>query len=331
MEIIFALFGFAFACVGLFFAGTALLGMIRSAASRNWYPVPGRILSSEVAADIASGSSPVGANYNARIRYEYEVNGRQFTGENVDFSRFRTNTPGQAARTVRNYPAGAAVTVYHHPLRPERAALEPGRIGVHMSGLLVGGAVMLFGILFGFGGLLGFDVFIDKLGTRLGIDEDFVWRYFPPFIVVVGAGIAAAGVLAGLRSRKTAQWPTTEGTIIASGIVRESSSSTNTTVSTGGSVYKPEVAYRYEVGGKEYVSNRIELMDISTSNRGRAESIGSAYNTGDRVRVYYDPGNPERAVLQPGGKSGSCLMIVVGAGFVIIASIIMWFHSIVAQ
>lgn len=331
MEIIFAFVGFAFACIGLFFAGSALLNIARSIAARSWRPVPGKILTSDVSTNLTQSSSPVGAGYDPKITYEYEVGGISYTGTNLNFSRFRTNSPSQASRTVRKYPTGAAVTIYYNPMNPERAVLEPGKIAPHISGLILGIALALFGTFFGFGGWLGFDVLLKRVGDLAGIDQAFIWRYLPPSIIVLGAGIIVAGLLAGQRSHRSRKWPTTEGTVIASGIVRESSSSSSSTISTNQSVYKPEVAYEYEINGERYVSNKIELLDISTNNRGRAESIQRRYTVGDTVRVHVDPNNPERAVLQPGGKSGSCLLIVVGSGFVIIAFIMMWFYSIIAQ
>lgn len=329
MEIIFAIVGVIFAGVGLFFAGAAVLSVFRSILSRNWYPVPGTIVASEVSVNVGSSSSPTGASYDPRITYEYEVNGRLFTGNNLNFSRFRTNTPGQASNAVRHYPAGKTVTVYHDPIRPERSVLEPGKIGVHISGFIVGAAVTLFGTFFVLGGWFGFEVVTERIGKGMGIDEEFVWSYFPPFVILVGTGLVVGGIIAGIRSRRAHSWPTVEGTIIASGVVREHASGSSNSMVTGGqNVYKPEVAYEYEINGERYVSNRIELLDVASSNQGRAQSIQSNYKPGDQVRVYYDPENPERSLLKPGGWGGSCLMIVVGAGFIIIASIIMGLHSI---
>lgn len=331
VDIVFTGAGAVFAGTGLFFAGTAMLGAARSIGSRSWIPVQGRILASDVDVKISSGST-MGASYNSRIEYEYEAGGRRFTGNNVDFSRFRSSSPRDAARTLWRYPAGEAVTVYHSPWKPERSVLEPGRIGPHVSGLILGIALTLFGTFFALGGWFGFDVVTQRIGDAIDVDEEFAWRFLPPFVIVIGSALIVAGLLAARRSARTRAWPTAEGTVLASEVVRERSSSSSTTTTTAGQyVYKAEVAYEYEVNGDRYVSNRVQLLDVSSSNDNRARATRERYNSGDRVRVYYDPKNPERAVLEPGGAGGSWLLFVVGAGFVIIASIMMWFHSITSR
>ncbi len=331
MDIIFAIFGFIFALVGLYFVGQAVLGIVRAVKSRNWYTVDGVITASDVKVDVGSGSSSQ-ASYTPAIEYEYEVRGTRYTADNVNFSRFQTPSPTAAARTVRKYPVGEQVTVYHHPWQPEKATLEPGKIGAQMSGLIVGTAVSAFGLAFGFGGLLGFDNAIDRVSEGIGFDHNFAWTYLVPFIMVIGLLVMAFGFRTIYRSRKTKSWPTTQGIVIGSGIVRSSSSSTSGSSTVRSNyTYKAEIAFEYEVNGQRYVSNRVRLLDIATNNQGRAESIQSRYKEGTPVLVYYDSTNPEQALLEPGGSSGAWLPILVGSGFVIICSIMMWFHSIVAE
>lgn len=331
MGIIFAIFGLIFALVGLYFVGQAVVGIVRAMNSRNWYAVDGVITASDVKVDVGSGSSSR-ASYIPAIEYEYEVRGTRYTADNVNFSRFHTSSPTAAARTVRNYPVGEQVTVYHHPWQPEKATLEQGKIGAQTSGLIVGTAVAAFGIFFGFGGLLGFDKLLDQVGENVGINEEFVWTYLLPFVMVIGGVVIAFGFRTIYRSIKTKSWPTTQGKVIGSGIVRSmSSSNSSSTTITNNYTYKAEIAYEYEVNDQRYVSNRVRLLDISSNNYGRAESIQSRYKEGTTVLVYYNPADPEQALLEPGGSSGAWLPIVVGTGFIIISSIMMWFHSIVAE
>ena len=331
MDIIFAIVGLIFVAAGLYFVAIAIVGLVRSLRSRNWSSVQGIITASDVKTEVGTGSSSQ-ASYKPVIEYEYEVRGTQYTGNTINFSRFQTSSPTGASRTVRNYPVDTEVTVYHHPWQPEKSTLETGTIAPHLSGLMVGSAIAVFGTFFGLGGLYGFDNVIDRIGGGLSIDQEFVWTYFLPFATIIGAMIMAYGFLTIFRSRKTRTWPTVEGTIIASGIVKKmGSSSPGSTNVTNNDTYKAEIAYEYEVDGRRYVSNRVHLLDISSSNYSRAESIQSRYKTGAPVRVYYSPKNPEQALLEPGGSSGGWLPILVGTGFVVISLIMQWFHSIVAD
>ena len=60
-----------------------------------------------------------------QIAYEYVVDGRTYRSEHVAFGKvFWSLAPRRAAAKVARYPAGAQVTVYFNPQRPEEAVLE---------------------------------------------------------------------------------------------------------------------------------------------------------------------------------------------------------------
>ena len=58
------------------------------------------------------------------------------------------------------------------------------------------------------------------------------------------------------------------------------------------------VAYEYVVDGIEYRGLRFDYAGRNTINR--SAKILATYKQGRRVKVYYDPKHPGRAVLQPG-------------------------------
>ena len=75
--------------------------------------------------------------------------------------------------------------------------------------------------------------------------------------------------------------------------------------SKGGTTYKPHVAYRYTVAGREFHGDRYEFGSMSSSDGyARSSEVVRRCAPGAAVTVYYDPARPESAVLVrelPGG------------------------------
>src|SRR4051794_35438880 len=87
--------------------------------SLNWPRANGRILMSTV-----DGTSDLA---DARISYEYFVEGQRYTGQRV--SAFKGNGvawSGMGEGISAAYPEGSEVSVAHHPERPAQSMLRPG-------------------------------------------------------------------------------------------------------------------------------------------------------------------------------------------------------------
>ena len=80
-------------------------------------------------------------------------------------------------------------------------------------------------------------------------------------------------------------------------------------------MYHAQVSYLFSVQGQEYLGEIISLGDYSTSDPGNAEKVIARYPLGKTVRVYYEPGKPEKSVLEPGLTGG--LWIPLGIGVII--------------
>ncbi len=65
--------------------------------------------------------------------------------------------------------------------------------------------------------------------------------------------------------------------------------------------YSPRVEYIYKVNGLIYTSFTLRLTGNFTCGKRRAQRIADYYQYKDPVNVWYDPANPERAALKPGG------------------------------
>jgi hypothetical protein len=96
-------------------------------AALSWPATTGRIVESRVEPKTLPGDRPT-IRFAPRIAYEYAVHDRAYRSERIAFAdAFWSLAPQGAAATVARYPAGAEVTVYYNPRRPEEAVLERGR------------------------------------------------------------------------------------------------------------------------------------------------------------------------------------------------------------
>jgi hypothetical protein len=62
------------------------------------------------------------------------------------------------------------------------------------------------------------------------------------------------------------------------------------------------VVFSYAVGRVRFMSSRIAFHSLSSSNRSDAARFAATYPVGRTVQVFYDPQDPEQAVLEPGSN-----------------------------
>jgi hypothetical protein len=102
-------------------------------------------------------------------------------------------------------------------------------------------------------------------------------------------------------------WPTTNGTVLESNIEVGTWSSKRV-----GSkpYYQPKISYSYKVNGAEYRSKKVSFTERSGSvDQSWAKSITSSYPIGKKVTVYYKPGDPTYAVLEPGVNTDNYVVL----------------------
>jgi hypothetical protein len=129
---------------------------------------------------------------------------------------------------------------------------------------------------------------------------------------LIGAALLVYGVRSVWLGMASASWPATDGEVSVSDLQRDYSGSSVT--------YRAEVAYKYQVGDRQLIADRVFFGDgLSTSWATGALRETVKYQVGSRVRVRYDPKDPECAVLEPGTNGAVYFLIVfallfVGAG-----------------
>ena len=86
--------------------------------------------------------------YYPKVRYQYEVSGKTYTGDRINFSGGEGGEKrGQAQAVADRYPAGQKVVVYYDPKHPERAVLERGLIWKTFMPFVAGLGFLVVGIV----------------------------------------------------------------------------------------------------------------------------------------------------------------------------------------
>ncbi len=133
--------------------------------------------------------------------------------------------------------------------------------------------------------------------------------YIGIMLVVVSAFLVFYGLNMLIKGKASNSWPVCQGTVVSSDIEQESKTDSyeKQTVS-----YRAHVVYSYLVNGTAFRSNRIAFETYSTSQKGKVLAIANKYPAGETITVYYDPADPNSAILEKGTGTAAYFIIVVG-------------------
>jgi hypothetical protein len=145
---------------------------------------------------------------------------------------------------------------------------------------------------------------------RLGLGELLTIGFVTSLFAVVGVVLAGIGWFTHRRAQASQAWPMVLGRVAHSGVRRS-------TDSDGGTSYAPEVRYLYDVGGRAFENGRLLFGGTVNSGSYRAaEKLAARYAAGSVVQVYYNPANPQDAVLER--RSGITRFMVLFGGFFVV-------------
>jgi hypothetical protein len=142
--------------------------------------------------------------------------------------------------------------------------------------------------------------------------EESMDNFFTPQTTVVALGLLCLVVAAWLfnyqrKQRALAefskQWPSTEGAITASYV-----GTRNAGAADDSETDVANVSYSYCAGGKDYHSNRVVWG--GNLEGGKVRAFVAANPVGGHVTVYYDPKNPESAILLR-DRTGNIILILI--------------------
>jgi hypothetical protein len=139
--------------------------------------------------------------------------------------------------------------------------------------------------------------------------------FFFLIFFVVGGGLAYWGWTVLQKAQASTSWPSVSGRVVESDVSYWNDED--------GNYYRPEVSFEYTVDGRQYEATRINFSsDQSYDTTDDAWEVANRYPTGETVSVYYDPEEPETAVLEPGATTGSYLLLAIGAVFILVSLVI---------
>ena len=119
------------------------------------------------------------------------------------------------------------------------------------------------------------------------------------FYVLMFGGVMYVGIQQALEMGDSREWPTTEGVNTASHITSSHKTSTEKGWHGDRYHYEVRVQHAYEVDGVSYNGNRLRIQPNKYSSEKNAQRELAEYPLGQRVRVYYNPKEPERSLLKP--------------------------------
>ncbi len=116
------------------------------------------------------------------------------------------------------------------------------------------------------------------------------------------------------KTEESQAWTATAGRVTESYVRESHSRDSDGHTSTS---YYPEVRYLYQAMGAEYTGTKIAFGGGIGGSHKKAVEMIAQYPVGKNVSVYYDPKNPEEAVLER--RMGSKGMLIIGVVFTLIA------------
>ncbi len=228
------------------------------------------------------------------IAYQYSVDGRTYTAD-----RYRFRYPLAVVRSrdvhmsVGRYPVGERVKVSVNPADPADAVLEAGP---DFETLIPFGLGLLL-VLFGIGEARKPE---PAYGIPPGIPEQRRPRYRVAKVLgVIGAAIFLFGAWYVYQGLASASWPAADGKILYS------------RARTGRSA-ETLLWYEYHVDGRRYLASNYRNGGNGTPFDDVAKEAAKRYPVGRTVTVYYDPGDPSNALLEPGLWWGNFIAPAIG-------------------
>ena len=130
--------------------------------------------------------------------------------------------------------------------------------------------------------------------------------------MIIGGVVALAKALDVNKNVELAiAWPYTDGEIIKSELVASSYARNHTT-------YSPEVEYSYTVNDEQYTANLIMFGETPSGRFSKMQKIYiDHYEKGSIVKVYYNPTDPQNAVLKPHEGKGATLYYLLASALAV--------------
>jgi hypothetical protein len=85
-----------------------------------------------------------------------------------------------------------------------------------------------------------------------------------------------------------------------------------------GPAYRPDITIAYEVSGKKFKTVTYDAARMYSSSKANAREIADQFRVGEQYVCWYDPRDPQQAVLVRGYSGWMYLLLLIPASFIII-------------
>jgi hypothetical protein len=220
------------------------------------------------------------------IRYTYEVNGSEYSGDRWRYSVFMNlwqmrSIEVSAAQAA--YPVGSHPRVAFDSRNPRRSVIEPGP---HFDDLLWSAG----GLMFAATGLLAGGTKraspLTSNTTAADTARSGRHRYqFAGALACISFLLMSLGLYRIYAGIVASSWPIIEGRVLFS----------KTSSGNSAGNHQTEIRYEYVLRGRRY-GGAASLL----ARHDQSFALSKAHPEGQAIEVHYDPANPERSVIETG-------------------------------
>lgn len=260
--------------------------LIQGVLSLSWPKVDGVVTHS----DFLPGRRVMGIE----LGYRYTAGGQPETGNRFRFQFWisATSMPGRDLQSIHGrYRVGEPVKVAVNPRDPADSVLEPGPDFNSMTAFAMG----LFLLLLAVGEVPKDD---PAYTTSAAPELERPRSLLATGLALSGLALFLFGAYNLYRGNSSVRWPSVEGRILYSR-------------ARIGPHPETLLWYEYRVDNQRYVASNYRNGGNVTPFDSVAKAAAKRYPVGRTVPVYYDPANPQNALLEPGVWWGNFVALVL--------------------
>jgi Protein of unknown function (DUF3592) len=123
-------------------------------------------------------------------------------------------------------------------------------------------------------------------------------------LMLIGAVMVIAFMPDFMRSLSVKSWVSVDGKITHVGISENRGGHMNS--------YAPQISYEYFYAGRKYQGAAIRITGFSFRYKELADDYLRQFSKGADIKVYVDPGRPDRCALHPGFEWWALFFAVLG-------------------
>ncbi len=278
-------FGFLLLLVGLFLTGLILWNTRADESTGQWMEVHCTISRCEV--------EPKEDKYTLLLAYQYSFNGVDYTGTKRELEPDRFSHVDKAQAVARTLHPGTHTTCRVNPANPSESVLTPPSSWSLLWALIPGAFTALI-----------FRAFLAARRAKPVVSQQFLqqkplpvearWaiRIFGLIFFLAGAlGLWSNLIRPIARAQAAASWPAVPCTVESSRLISDSGGKSTT--------YRIGIRYRYHYANEDFLGDRYDFGESSSSSVGWRKEILGHYPKGFATNCHVNPAAPWESVLVP--------------------------------